>query len=581
MTQGNMSSDRSVINILHIEDNLGDAKLLQSILKLADNIKYTLTHVSCLEDGIKLLNQPENEFNLILLDLCLPEGNGEVLIERIRTYAFHTPIIVLSGIHNENFAFKAIETGAQDFLQKNSLEPNIISRTINHAIYRKHSESKLLHLAKHDSLTNLANRSLFYDRLEQAILRNCRNQGLLALLFIDLDKFKYVNDQFGHHVGDKLLKQFAIRVKKHIRIQDTFARLSGDEFTIILENCTSKEAVNKITKDIKAAVAEPFYIDNKKINITCSIGVSLKNKDRISSDDLILECDTAMYEAKENGRNNFKYFTPEMSHYMQSRKNFEKELEQALNSNKLHLDYQQQYDCDLDRSTGAEALIRWHHPTKGNILPIDFIPILEETGLINKAGFWVLNTACTQWHTWQMQGKVSYDSMISVNISPKQFNNSDFIFQVKSALDNSGLAPECLDLEITENILLEDTEKNQTTLEQLKNLGVKITIDDFGIGFSSLSYLKHFPVDRLKIDKSFIDNIIDDKKDYAICNTIINLAKNLHLEVVAEGVDSAEKVNKLYSIGCHIFQGYHYGKPESSSNFVHSIISHKAANYVH
>lgn len=576
-----MSSDKSVINILHIEDNLGDARLLKSILNLTDDIKYTLTHVTCLEDGITLLNQSDCKINLILLDLCLPESQGEVLIERIRVYAYHIPIIVLSGMHNENTALKAIENGAQDFLQKTNLEPNVIARAIRYATYRKQSELKLTHLAKHDPLTNLANRTLFYDRLEQAILRNCRNEGLLALLFIDLDKFKCINDQFGHHVGDELLKQFSLRVKQHIRIHDTFARLSGDEFTIILEDCPSKEAVNKVTEDIKNAVAKPFYIENKKITVTCSIGVSLNNKEHISSDALVFECDTAMYQAKENGRNNFKYFTPEMSHYIESRKKFVNELEHALNTNKLHLDYQQQYDCDLGRIIGAEALIRWHHPTKGYIKPVDFIPILEETGLINKAGNWVLNNACQQWHEWQMQGKVSYESIISVNISPKQFSHSDFIYQVKSALEHSGLAPDCLDLEITENILLEDTEYNQKTLEQLKAIGVKLTIDDFGIGFSSLSYLKHFPVDRLKIDKSFIDNIIDNKKDFAICNTIINLAKNLHLEVVAEGVDNADKANKLYSIGCHLFQGYYYGKPESSNNFIHSIIDHAAARYVH
>jgi diguanylate cyclase (GGDEF)-like protein/PAS domain S-box-containing protein len=435
---------------------------------------------------------------------------------------------------------------------------------------RKAAEKEIENLAFYDPLTQLPNRRLFMDRLQHTLASNARNGKNGALLFIDLDNFKDINDTLGHDIGDLLLQQTAQRIESCLRTSDTVARLGGDEFVVVLEGL-SEHALEAATQTeivgekILATLGQPYQLATHKYHSTSSIGVTIFSDQRESGEDLLKRADIAMYQAKKAGRNTLRFFDPQMQENITARVSLEGALRLALEMHQFHLYYQIQVDSS-HRPLGAEALIRWIHPLRGMISPAQFIPLAEETGLILPIGQWVLETACTQLKAWQ-QDALTRDLVLAVNVSAKQFRQADFVAQVQAAVQHNAINPMLLKLELTESMLLENIEDTIATMNALKEIGVQFSLDDFGTGYSSLQYLKRLPLDQLKIDQSFVRDIAIDNSDKAIVNTIIVMAQSLNLDVIAEGVETEEQRSLLLERGCTHFQGYLFGKPVPVEQF--------------
>jgi len=425
---------------------------------------------------------------------------------------------------------------------------------------RKQAEEMIKYMAYHDSLTQLPNRNLFNERLKQALANAERNKTNVAVLFIDLDRFKVINDSLGHAFGDLLLKSVSRRLQGCLRDHDTIARQGGDEFTVILHDCTEESAKNVAERMINE-LANPFVLNNHEVTISPSIGISLYPSDGTNPDTLIRNADRAMYQAKDHGKNNYQFYEKDMEAQYTKRLKLENDLRKALARKEFVLYYQPQVDIHSHEVIGVEALIRWNHPENGFISPAEFIPLAEETGLIVPIGEWVLYTACLQNKAWQDAG---YTPMrMSVNLSARQFRQTDIDVLVDRVLKETGLDPKYLDLEITENMSMFDVDMTTETLQKLKRLGVNISIDDFGTGYSSLNYLKRFPIDSLKIDQSFVHDIHSDTDDAAIVKAILAMAHSLDLKVVAEGVETERQLSFLKEQKCDQAQGYYFNRPLS------------------
>ena len=428
---------------------------------------------------------------------------------------------------------------------------------------------KLYHHAHYDALTDLPNRLLLKDRLEQALARASRDGSLVGVLFIDLDRFKKVNDSLGHRTGDQLLVHMAAALAKCVRKADTVVRLGGDEFTVVIPDIDpGEEAVSVISSIARMIMSEfslPLVIDDREISITTSIGIAVYPKDADNFDDILKNADSAMYHAKDMGGNNFQFYSPQLNAWTLEQLKLESDLRRALERDELRLYYQPQIATDSGRVVGAEALLRWQHPEMGMVSPAKFIPLAEETGLIVPIGEWVLRTACAQNKAWRDQGLE--DIMVSVNIAARQFSRSDLVDRVKQVLAQSELEPASLGLEITEETIMDNAESTVERLHQLKELGVYLSIDDFGTGYSSLSYLKRFPIDHLKIDYVFIKSLPEDVESMCIVRAIIAMAHGLNLTVVAEGVETAEQYEFLKQQSCEMIQGYYFAKPMPADEF--------------
>lgn len=423
----------------------------------------------------------------------------------------------------------------------------------------KCAQLQLDYLAHFDSLTGIANRELLLDRIRQALIHARRFKDKVAVLFLDLDHFKNINDSLGHALGDELLRSAAKRMSECVRDGDTVARLGGDEFVILLTNINAMVDVAVVAQKILLTFAPPFHLSEHKVFSSASIGISVFPDDTTEIDGLLRSADTAMYHAKSLGRNNFQFFTAEMNRKAQQRMQMDQRLHQALANGEFHLVYQPQVDARNGNILGVEALLRWQQPEWGVVLPSDFIPLAEESGLIVPIGEWVLRNACAQAKQWMDEGEKAL--RVAVNISIRQFRQSEFTAQISNILDDIGLPPSMLELEITESMLMHDINAAITTLRQLKDLGVHLSIDDFGTGYSSLNYLKRLPIDMLKIDQSFVRDLASDPNDAAIVSAITAMAHSLNLKVLAEGVESWEQLEFLRDRNCHMAQGYFFSKP--------------------
>ncbi|WP_298036715.1 EAL domain-containing protein [uncultured Desulfuromonas sp.] len=421
------------------------------------------------------------------------------------------------------------------------------------------NEKRLHHLAHHDPLTGLPNRLLFTDRLNQAMAKARRSGTQVALLFLDLDRFKKINDSLGHDIGDRLLRDVAIRLRDCVREIDTVARMGGDEFLVILEQVEEIKDVALVAEKILFELQQVFPVDDYRFHVTASIGIAVFPDNSPDVDGLLRCADVAMYRAKDEGRDRYQFFTPDMNSRARDYLLLEGSLRQALQEKQFLLHYQPQIDMTSGELIGMEALVRWEHPERGTVPPGDFIPLAEETGLIVPIGDWVLRTACAQNKAWQDKGMAPM--RMAVNISGQQFRQPDFVDTVKRILEETGLDPEWLELEITESIVMENVGQTILTLTDLKVRDIHLSIDDFGTGYSSLNYLKRFPISKLKIDRSFVRDVHTDPNDAAICTAIIALGLSMDLDVVAEGVETEGQAEFLRTKGCIQGQGYLFGRP--------------------
>ncbi|MGK5023804.1 EAL domain-containing protein [Janthinobacterium sp. RB2R34] len=429
----------------------------------------------------------------------------------------------------------------------------------------KQAQEKLDHLAHHDPLTALPNRLLFHDRLQHALLRAARDGEQLAILFIDLDRFKNVNDTLGHHIGDELLQQVAAQLSARLREGDTLARLGGDEFIVLLENVDGQYGATQVAEKLVAMFEQPFLVTGHELFVTCSVGVSLFPEDAQDLNMLIRNADVAMYQAKARGRNGYRFYAPSMTGEGIERLRLETYLRRSIEKNEIFLNYQPQVEIDTGRLIGVEALVRWNHPELGLIAPARFIPLAEDSGYINQLGKWVLDEACRQMMRWQAQGL--HVPKMAVNLSVKQFERGSMAGVVADILRETGLEPQRLQLEVTESVIM-NTGDALGYINDLHAIGVGLAIDDFGTGYSSLAYLKQLPVQTLKIDRSFIKDIARDANDEAIAIAIIQLGKSMQLSVIAEGVETQEQAAFLLRHGCRLAQGYFYSRPVLAQDIV-------------
>ncbi|MEN6587571.1 MAG: EAL domain-containing protein [Sulfuricella sp.] len=430
---------------------------------------------------------------------------------------------------------------------------------------KKQAEAHLHHLSYYDALTELPNRHLLEDRLFQALATASANNALVAVLHLDLDRFKTINDTFGHAFGDKLLQAVAKRLAGNVRGSDTIARFSGDEFAVVLTDVGSQENAVLVARKILDTLARPFSLEGHEVFITPGIGIAFYPIDAANKDDLLRNADTAMSYAKAQGGNCYHFYNPDMNSGVSQRLSLETGLRYALERNEFLLYYQPQVDLRSGKIIGMEALLRWQHPERGLVSPVEFIPLLEETGLIVPVGEWVLRTACAQNSAWLAAGLPRM--RMAVNLSAHQFRQSNLTDVVCLALEESGLEAELLELEVTESIMIHDLQTTLTTLNQLHVIGIQISIDDFGTGYSSLSYLKRLPISKIKIDQSFVRDICDDPDDAAIADAVISLGHSLKMQVIAEGVETVAQLEYLRAHGCDEFQGYYFSRPVPAEAF--------------
>ncbi|HWQ39208.1 MAG TPA: EAL domain-containing protein [Burkholderiales bacterium] len=429
---------------------------------------------------------------------------------------------------------------------------------------RKRAEERAQYLANYDVLTGLPNRFLMHDRLAQACAQVSRNSARVAVMHVDLDRFKVVNETLGHYVGDAVLKQAAERLKKACREGDTVARVGGDEFTIVLPNVTAVQGLSAFADKLLAALSRPFPGDGQELFVSASVGISLYPDDARTVDELIKHADAAMYRAKATGRNHYQFFTREINDKVQERLLMEGGLRQALQREEFRVVYQPKIDLATREVIGAEALIRWFHPKLGMVGPSRFVPVAEDSGMVGQIGEWVLRTVCRQIRQWQDGG---WTMPVAVNVSARQFQQSDLADLVVSVLSETRVPAYLLEIELTESAVMHDAEASVVALERLKQFGVQISIDDFGTGYSSLSYLKRLPLDVLKVDQSFVRDISSDPNDAAIVRAIITLARSLGMKVTAEGVETEAQLAFLNAYGCHYAQGYMFGQPMPAEDF--------------
>ena len=554
------------ISVLLVEDSEDDALLLHRELQRG-GYQPAIERVDNIDELALALKRPD--WDVIITDHNLPGFSSELAMRMIRETGFDIPVIIVSGSIGEEAAVRAMKAGASDYIMKGNMArlAPAIERELREAEVRRQqrdAEQTIRHLAFYDPLTQLPNRRLLMDRLEHALLASTRSKHFGALLYLDMDYFKNLNDTKGHQYGDLLLQQVAERLKSAVREEDTVARLGGDEFVIMLENLDQNAdhaaiQAKQVGDKVVAILNEPSTLNGYEYYPSCSIGIALFHGDTSQLDTLLTQADTSMYEAKKSGRNTLKFFDPSMQKALEEHVELENALRQALGKEQFKLHYQIQVD-KRGRPLGAEALIRWHHPDKGPISPLEFIPLAEESGLIDQIGQWVLESGCRQIKSWEncpFRGQLT----ISVNVSAFQFIQPNFVETVQKTAERIGINPCKLKLELTESMVLKNVDDAIAKLHQLRTSGFVLSLDDFGTGYSSLSYLRQLPFNEIKIDRSFIERATSNDNDAFMVHIMISMGHKFGMEVIAKGVETQEQRELLESLNCTRYQGYLFGKP--------------------
>ncbi|HHT9134102.1 MAG TPA: EAL domain-containing response regulator [Candidatus Avalokitesvara rifleensis] len=555
--------------ILLIEDNPGDVRLIQEMLSEVSGFSFHMECVDCLSTGLERL--AKRGIDLVLLDLSLPDSQIPDTFAKVKAQTQEIPIVVLSGHADEEWAVMSIKDGAQDYLVKGQVDSKPLVRSIRYAIERHNLQARLDYVARYDAITGLPNRILFLDRLSQAIAHAQREKRQVAVLLIHPGRLKSICEQLGHMMCDSLFKTVANRLTDSLRTSDVITRLGREEdastasrvgeyeFAVLLPEISGAHDAARVAQRILDAFSENITADDRKFVLNCSIGITIYPSCGDSGETLLKNANIAMSHIKKGGKGDYQFYSPEVGAGVSERIALEDDLRKALERKELLVYYQPAVDLATGQITGMEALVRWRHPERGLVSPGKFIPLVEEMGLIIAIGEWVLRTACIQNRAWYDAGLPPI--RISVNFSTYQFRQQNVIELITRAVKETGLDPHYLELEITESALMEARGVIVATLLALKEMGMGISIDDFGTGYSSLSKLKHLPIDKLKVDQSFVRDVTIHPADDAIVSATIAMAHSLRLKVVAEGVETPQQLEFLRSLKCDEMQGYLFSPP--------------------
>jgi len=511
-------------------------------------------------DGLEAIKAVEKHHPaLILLDAVMPGIDGFTTCQQIKEKG-HTdiPVMMITGLDDDASVERAYEVGAIDFITK-PIKWAVLKHRVKSVVAKVIAERKVKLLAYRDSLTGLPNRLLFADRLEQAVMRSKRSRTSMALMLVDIDDFKLVNDSFGHDAGDKLIKAVGDLISKSLRRADTIARLGGDEFAVIIEGIEGPEDAISIADNLTTILEHNVRLDDQETYTSASIGIAVYPSDGNDARTLLKNADTAMFRAKENGRHCFQFYKPEMSVSAMERLDLENSLKAAFENDEFLIHYQPIIDIHKNEVIGVEALLRWQHPDKGMIQPSDFVDIVQDCGLIIALGEWLISSVCKQIKVWHDAGLKNQN--VSINLAPRQFKEQDLVALFTQAMSENNLDASSLSVEVTERTLIDNIGEVESTLKKLRAMGMKILLDDFGTGYASLAYLKQFPVDVVKIDRDFVTGIPDNEDDSTIVDAIAGLTRGLKLALHAEGVENERQLNVLKGIGCQYGQGFYWSKP--------------------
>jgi diguanylate cyclase (GGDEF)-like protein len=542
--------------LIVVEDSPDYALLAETMLQDVFGEELAVHQARLVADAEEHLRS--NDADCVLLDLSLPDAAGLQALEQVQAAAPEVPIVVLSGTDDEALAVQAVHEGAQDYLVKRTVDAEILGRAIRYAIERKRSELELSYLALHDPLTGLPNRALFEDRLTVALARARRRSAGVAVLFLDLDRFKVVNDSLGHQVGDRLLVGVADRLRRLMRPSDTIGRFGGDEFLVLCDDITCETDAVAIAQRLAEGLAEPLMVDDHEIFAHASIGIALSETGS-TPEDLIRDADQTMYRAKHR-QTPFELFQPHMRAEVQRVHEMESELHRAVDRGEMRLHYQPQIDLETGQVFAVEALLRWAHPERGLRPPSEFIPLAETSGLIVPIGEWVITEACSQLATWRRGGRAE-QLLMSVNLSPRQLVDPNLVGHVAATLLETGIDPRSLCFEMTETAVADDPTRTVQALHALEGLGVRLSIDDFGTGYSSPEALKTYPVETVKLDQSFVAGMGSGERGKDMLAALLELAHALRLRAVAEGVERQDQLTTLRELGCEAAQGFYFGRP--------------------
>ncbi len=510
-------------------------------------------------DGLEAIKAVEKHHPaLILLDAVMPGIDGFTTCKQIKDKGYtDIPVMMITGLDDDASVERAYEVGAIDFITK-PIKWAVLKHRVKSVVAKVVAERKVQLLAYRDTLTSLPNRLLFADRLEQAVIRCERSRTSMALMLVDIDDFKLVNDSFGHDAGDKLIKAVGQLISKSLRRADTVARLGGDEFAVIVEGIEAPDDAISIADNLTTILEHNVRLDDQETYTSASIGIAVYPDDGKDARTLLKNADTAMFRAKENGRHCFQFYKPEMSVTAMERLDLENSLKAAFENDEFLIYYQPIIDIHKNEIVAVEALLRWQHPDKGMIHPVDFISIVEDCGLIVALGEWLIFSICKQISIWQDAGLEKQH--VSINLAPRQFKEQDLVVVFTQAMSEYDVDASSLSVEITERTLIDNIGEVEATLKKLRSMGMRIMLDDFGTGYASLAYLKEFPVDVVKIDREFIAGIPDNREDSAIVEAIAGLTRGLNLSLIAEGVENEPQLKVLKSIGCQYAQGYYWSK---------------------